>query len=78
MLTQENIREFLEQRNYDLRISGNGRWIDQKCASDVVTVVADCILNYGLAHEGAFFTTQMCGTTIILSKMWKPFSESRE
>ena len=57
MLTQENIREFLEQRNYDLRISGNGRWIDQKCASDVVTVVADCILNYGLAHEGAFFTT---------------------
>jgi len=57
MLTQENIRAFLAQRNYDLRISGNGRWIDQKCAADVVTVVADCIMNYGFAHEGEFFTT---------------------
>ena len=57
MLTQENIQNFLEQRNYDLRVSGNGRWIDQKCASDVVTVVADCIMNYGLAHKGEFFTT---------------------
>ena len=57
MLTQENILTFLSEKNYDLRISGNGRWIDQKCAADVVTVVADCIMNYGIAHEGEFFTT---------------------
>lgn len=57
MLTQENIMAFLAQRNYDLRVSGNGRWIDQKCAADVITVVADCILNYGMAHAGEIFTT---------------------
>lgn len=57
MLTQQNIVDFLEPKNYDLRISGNGRWIDQKCAADVVTVVADCIYNYGLSHTGEFFTT---------------------
>lgn len=57
MVTQEKIQDFLKKRNYDLRRSGNGRWIDQKCAADVVTVVADCILNYGYAHEGEFFTT---------------------
>ncbi len=57
MLTQENIQSFLNQKNYDLRISGNGRWIDQKCAADVVTVVADCIMNYGFEHKGEFFKT---------------------
>lgn len=58
MLTESNILEFCDSHNYDLRISGNGRWIDQKCAADVVTVVADCILNYGLEHADDFFTTK--------------------
>lgn len=57
MLIQEDIQNFLDKTNYDLRISGNGRWIDQKCAADVVSVVADCILNYGLEHNDEFFTT---------------------
>ncbi len=57
MLTQEDIRTFLNIKNYDLRISGNGRWIDQKCAADVVTVVADCIMNFGFSHKKEFFTT---------------------
>lgn len=57
MLTQEDIIRFCNQYNYDIRVSGNGRWIDQKCAADVVTVVADCILNFGLENEGALFTT---------------------
>lgn len=46
MLTQQAIIDFCEQYDYDIRKSGNGRWIDQKCAPDVVTVVADCICNY--------------------------------
>ena len=57
MLTESSIIEFCASHNYDLRVSGNGRWIDQKCAADVVTVVADCILNYGLVHANEFFTT---------------------
>jgi len=57
MLTQNDVVNFCSQYNYDLRISGNGRWIDQKCACDVVTVIADCIYNYNLENTNATFTT---------------------
>ena len=58
MLTEERINDFCNQKNYDIRLSGNGRWIDQKCAADVLTVVADCIMNYGLEHDDDFFCTR--------------------
>lgn len=57
MLTQQNVINFCNQFDYDIRKSGNGRWIDQKCAADVVTVVADCIYNYALEDEDGIFTT---------------------
>lgn len=56
-LTAENIREFLTQKNYDIRISNNARWLDQKCASDVVTIVADCILHFAESHPNAEFSS---------------------
>lgn len=40
------VTKFLDSHNYDVRRSGNGRWIDQKCAFDAVCFVADCILEY--------------------------------
>lgn len=40
------MEEFLNQHNYDIRISGNGRWIDQKCTMDELCFVADCIVVY--------------------------------
>lgn len=57
MLTQQAIIDFCDQYDYDIRKNGNGRWIDQKCAADVVTVVADCIYNYALQDEDGIFTT---------------------
>lgn len=57
MLTQQEIINFCNQYSYDIRISHNGRWIDQKCAADVVTVVADCIYNYALQDEDGVFTS---------------------
>lgn len=57
MLTQQDIIDFCNQHNYDIRESHNGRWIDQKCAADVVTVIADCIYNYEIEHTGSIFTT---------------------
>lgn len=57
MLTQQSIIDFCNQNDYDIRKSGNGRWIDQKCAADVVTVISDCIYNYGLDHGDEFFAT---------------------
>lgn len=45
-MIQQKIIEFLNSNNYDVRISKNGRWIDQKCTPDVVSIIADCILEY--------------------------------
>ena len=57
MLTQQAIIDFCNQYDYDIRKSGNGRWIDQKCAADVVTVIADCVYNYALEDDDGIFTT---------------------
>lgn len=45
-ITEKDINDFFEGKDYDIRKTGNARWIDQKCAPDVITIVADCILNY--------------------------------
>lgn len=46
MLKIEDIIDFCNQHNYDLRISGNGRWIDQKCTPDVLWSISDFVLDY--------------------------------
>lgn len=40
------LEDFLDARDYDIRKSNNARWIDQKCTPDVLTIIADCILEY--------------------------------
>ncbi len=46
MLTSNDIIEFCNSKNYDLRLSGNARWIDQKCTPDVLWSISDFVLNY--------------------------------
>lgn len=53
----EDIRGFLAQYNYDVRLTGNARWIDQKCTSDVITIVSDCILQYKSRNPATRFTS---------------------
>jgi hypothetical protein len=55
-LRDDDVVSFINSNNYDLRKSGNGRWIDQKCAADVVTVVCDCISQY-VENNSAKFTS---------------------
>src|SRR5680860_37121 len=45
-MTNNLLARFINEHNYDIRVSGNGRWIDQKCALDAVCFVADCIVDY--------------------------------
>lgn len=45
-MTEQTIQLFLDAHDYDIRKSNNGRWIDQKCTMDVVSLVSDCILQY--------------------------------
>lgn len=54
MLREQDIYEFFAGRDLDIRKSGdpavpksgNARWIDQKCAADVISIIADCIANH--------------------------------
>lgn len=45
-MTNRLLQQFIDCHNYDVRETGNGRWIDQKCAFDTVCFVADCIVDY--------------------------------
>lgn len=38
--------DFFSGYNYDVRESGDARWIDQKCTYDVLSIIADCICEY--------------------------------
>lgn len=38
------IQKFLDEHDYDIRKTHNGRWIDQKCTMDVVCLVC-CIVD---------------------------------
>ncbi|QQC72532.1 hypothetical protein I6I20_07150 [Lactococcus garvieae] len=46
MITENDIKQFLAIKDYDIRVDKNGRWIDQKCTPDVVNIVADCVIQY--------------------------------
>lgn len=54
----EEIIQFLDSNNYDVRISKNARWIDQKCTMDVLSVVSDCIMEYIKDNPKKEFTTK--------------------
>lgn len=45
-MTENLLKQFIDRHHYDIRESGNGRWIDQKCAPDEVSFVAECVLTY--------------------------------
>lgn len=42
----EKYSEFLNKFDYDVRKTKDARWIDQKCTFDVVSIIADCIIEY--------------------------------
>ncbi len=45
-MKEQQIIDFLKIRDYDIRKTQNARWIDQKCTPDVLSLVADCILEF--------------------------------
>lgn len=58
IVNEKYIKVFLEKHNYDVRLTGNARWIDQKCTPDVVSIIADCVLNYYLIKPTETFTSR--------------------
>ena len=43
---KDELKSFFSLKDYDVRKSGNARWIDQKCTPDVITIISDCIINF--------------------------------
>ena len=43
-MTENLLKQFLDGHSYDIRQTGNGRWIDQKCTPDEISFVAECVL----------------------------------
>lgn len=46
LLSRHDIKIFCQSNDYLVSENKIARWIDQKCTADVVTVVADCVINY--------------------------------
>ncbi|WP_217620679.1 restriction endonuclease, partial [Helicobacter pylori] len=45
-MKEQSMIDFLKLRDYDIRKTQNARWIDQKCTPDMLSLVADCILEF--------------------------------
>lgn len=56
-IDKEEIEEFLNKSDYDIRKTNNARWIDQKCTPDVLTIIADCILEYSNNNDNEYFSS---------------------
>lgn len=50
--------KLLERNNYDVRRSGDARFMDQKCTPDVVCIIADCVYNLKGDCDNSEFTVQ--------------------
>lgn len=55
--TEADIAAALAGKNFDVRVTGNARWIDQKCTPDVMCIVSDCIENYVAVHGNVPFSS---------------------
>ena len=49
-------KDFFSRYDYDVRKSGDARWIDQKCTYDVLSIIADCICEYVDLRGSSEFT----------------------
>lgn len=54
----DGVRAFLAEHDYDVRISRNGRWIDQKCTFDVLCFVAGQIVSFVEQNRTGEFTNR--------------------
>ena len=56
-LTEDQIKKFMEHYDYDIRKTGNARWIDQKCTPHVLSIIADCILEFSNSSSEEWFSS---------------------
>lgn len=76
-MDESTLKKILESRDYDIRKSGNGRFMDQKCIPDVVCAVAECVLDYVDGDNLKTFTKMIFGIPISQKSYWKIASLSQ-
>lgn len=54
----DKILTLLTSNNYDIRITNDARFMDQKCTPDVVCIIADCVMNLRESTPEKEFTVQ--------------------
>lgn len=54
----DEIRAYFGQFDFDIRKHKDARWIDQKCTPDVVSIIADCVLNFIESSGADTFTVK--------------------
>lgn len=60
MSSQFMVVEYMGDHVYDVRSTGNGRWIDQKCTYDVLNFSADLVVEYlGETREERFTSPEL-------------------
>lgn len=55
-MNEQQIKHFMSGYDYDIRKSHDARWIDQKCTMDVISLIADCILQFTTLDNDKEFT----------------------
>lgn len=55
-MRENEIIDFLKLYDYDIRKTRDARWIDQKCTYDVISMIADCIIEFVDQNECDEFT----------------------
>lgn len=55
-MTLQSINDFINRQTFDIRVSRNSRFMDQKCTPDVVCAVSECVLNYTSEDNNKSFT----------------------
>lgn len=75
MLEIEDINNFLNNNNYDLRISGNARWIDQKCTPDVIWSISDFVLEYTESISETFTARDIWNSVYAMQTIAETFSK---
>lgn len=54
----DKVLALINSKNYDVRVSGNARFMDQKVTPDVLSIVADCILQFIKDNSSLEFTSK--------------------
>lgn len=74
-MDNNTIQSFLDEHDYDVRKTHNGRWIDQKCTMDVLCLVSDCIVEYTKNRNKSFAVNDIWYNDYTIENVQQIFSK---